>query len=207
MFRSTSIYVALLLSFTMPCSVGGEATIVPDNKNTIRGTYWGMTAKEVKALEKWRLLGSDGTMLRYTGELKPGVKTKLAYRFQDGLLVSIVYMFDKDKTLYRNFLTILTEKYGTGYEQRTREHALLQFLRLSKSSNITISKEARSLRDFFYCKWEIHERTTHLQIVHTAESELMAIIYKHMGFKKAQDQLEKDKERDADYSLTNSDDL
>ena len=179
----------------------------------IRGTYWGMTREQVKAVEKWKYEGTEKGDLYFLGELKPGVKTILEYKFHAGLLVSIQYKLDNSKKTYQFFSPILSEKYGRPYERRTEIDAIKQEIEFTKAGIFNAS----DFTDFLYMRWKIHgeyykntkyyhNEKTHLELYYTRTGGV-GIIYENLEYKKQKEQLEHDKKRDAIYSIENSDDL
>lgn len=175
-------------------------------EHTIRGTHWGMTIEQVKAIEKWEYVTETGDFLFYSGELKPGVDTKLSYGFHNGLLVVISYRLDKNKSTYQFLHSILSEKYGKPYDERPEKERASQVRELKEYGQHSIAR----LADFVYAYWKIHTSKdapqTHLSI-HFRSSSDVRIDYVNLEYKNQTEQAAKDKERDANYSLKNSDDL
>ena len=179
----------------------------------IRGTRWGMTPDEVKAVEDWEYIAQTENHLYFSGELKPGVKTTLEYKFHDGLLVSLSYKLDNSKETYRFFRPILSEKYGRPYERRTEMQAMMQEIEFQKAGVVNAS----DFTDFLYMRWKIHgeyykktkyyyKEKTHLELYYTKTGGV-GIIYENLEYRKQRQQLEQDKKRNAIYNLEKSDDL
>lgn len=175
-------------------------------EHTIRGTHWGMTMDEVKAVEDWEYESQTEKLLFYTGELKPRIATELAYDFHNGLLVGITYRLDKNKSTYIFFRSILGKKYGEPYDERTEKERLTQVLDLKEYGQ----HEIANLADFVYSEWRIHGEKDNPQtklIIHHHSILEVRILYANLEYLNQAEQLKKDQERDAKYSLENSDDL
>lgn len=176
-------------------------------EHTIRGTSWGMTKDEVRSAEKWKCVWDKGDYIKFVGELKPGEETRLYYKFHDGALVRIQYEFEEDletfrKEIFRYFLPILSRKYGDSYERRSEQK--------SKNMRYAAARFGLPANDWFYYRWKIHgegtDKQTHLELSYS-DAIGVKIVYESLVYRRGIEQLEKDKERDAKYSLTNSDDL
>ena len=172
----------------------------------IRGTHWGMTMEEVKAVEKWEYVKQTEKLLYYVGELKPGITTKLIYEFNNGLLIGFTYSLDKSKSTYKFFRSILGEKYGRPHDERPERERVEQVRELKGYRQYKIAE----LADFVYADWRIHKEKdkpkTQLMLHHHSISNVR-IVYANLEYLKQAEQLEKDKERDATYSLKNGNDL
>ena len=187
-------------------------------KQTIRGMHWGMKKAEVQAKEKWKLEEKTDRYLLYSGELKPGVKTNLTYEFYDGLLVGVTYSLDKNKATYRYFRALLGEKYGLPYYERTEAQSR-QDIKLADEIaakggvaylGYDLFQDLKNAARRFHAQWKIHKAegvpNTHVIILYSPIVEV-AIHYENFKYMNEKEQLEKDKERDASYSLKNGDDL
>ena len=207
-----SRYCFLIGLFLCLClgSVGAEK---------IRGTHWGMTMEQVKAVEKWEYVQKkkigNKDYLAFRGELKPGVDTDVHYEFYDGLLVKITYLLDKKKETYQYFFPILLKKYGYPYDRRAegevRKKEAEMNLKVLRMRELGLSLPfPPKIPLFLYERWKIHgaksEEKTHLQLYYS-EGFRNTITYENLEYQRQKKQLEKDKKRDGVYSLENSDDL
>ena len=175
---------------------------------TIRGTHWGMTMEQVKAIEDWEYVTQTDSTLFYSGELKPGIATKLIYEFHNGLLVCIQYNLDRNKSTYIHFRSLLGKKYGNPYEDRTEEDRLRQIYKFEDAGRYNLAR----LADLVCAFWKIHNKgdtpQTYLSIsLDNSRNARVSIIYINLEYKNQWEQLKKDKKRDATYRLENSDDL
>lgn len=175
---------------------------------TIRGTHWGMTMEQVKAIEDWEYVTQTDSTLFYSGELKPGIATKLIYEFHNGLLVCIQYNLDRNKSTYIHFRSLLGKKYGNPYEDRTEEDRLRQIYKFEDAGRYNLAR----LADLVCAFWKIHNKgdtpQTYLSIsLDNSRNARVSIIYINLEYKNQWEQLKKDKKRDATYRLKNSDDL
>ena len=185
------------------------STTYADDKQTIRGTHWGMTVEQVKGVEKWEykeeMKEGDKTHLLFKGELKHETETNLLYTFHNGLLVELKYQFDdgpNSKEIYRHFATLLFAKYGLAKNKRTEAEAKKQTDILRQAGYYQLVDTSEGL---WFMQWEIHDNKTFLQL--TRRDNWVFIAYENLEYRKQRVTLEKDKERDANYSVTNSDDL
>ncbi len=175
---------------------------------TLRGTHWGMTMEQVKAIEDWEYVTQTDSTLSYTGELKLGIATKLTYEFHNGLLVAIQYGLDKNKSTYIYFRSFLGKKYGKPYKEQTEIERLRLIYDFEDKGEYRLAR----LADFVYAFWEIHNKgdtpQTYLSIsLHSGGNLNVRISYINLEYKNQSEQLKKDKKRDATYRLENSDDL
>ncbi len=175
---------------------------------TIRGTHWGMTMEQVKAIEKWEYVTQTDSTLSYSGELKLGIVTELTYEFHSGLLVAMQYGLDKNKSTYIYFRSFLGKKYGKPYKEQTEIERLRLIYDFEDKGEYRLAR----LADFVYAFWEIHKKgdTPQTQLfidLHSGLDLSFRITYINLEYKNQSEQLKKDKERDASYRLENSDDL
>lgn len=182
--------------------------LVSAEEYTIRGTHWGMTMEQVKAIEDWEYVTQTDSTLFYSGELKPGIATKLIYEFHNGLLVCIQYNLDRNKSTYIHFRSLLGKKYGNPYEDRTEEDRLRQIYKFEDAGRYNLAR----LADLVCAFWKIHNKgdtpQTYLSIsLDNSRNARVSIIYINLEYKNQWEQLKKDKKRDATYRLENSDDL
>lgn len=166
-------------------------------KHTVRNTYWEMTPDEVKKVEKWESRGGKDNYLYFKGELKEGVETNLSYRFHDNMLVSLAYELRGDKDLYQFFRQALVKKYGHPHKSRT-ELDVYKMQMQGQRLGIYVNPD---LINFLYANWIIHDGQTKL-LMYYSNKDLVYITYTNKAYAE-EEQLKKDKERDALYNAQN----
>ncbi|UCB45877.1 MAG: hypothetical protein JSV25_00190 [Spirochaetota bacterium] len=109
--------VMLIIIFTILCV---SSLCLFAQEYDFRNTRWGMTAKEVRGIEKEKLVSRSGDKKVYKlvyGTSLAGYKGSIVYYFTEYKLRNATYSFDiaeSGKAIedYRYFKKLLTEKYG-----------------------------------------------------------------------------------------------
>lgn len=170
------------------------STVFAEN-DTVRNTRWGMTVEEVKAVETWEYLGRENNIIGFQGELKKGVSTNLYYTFHNDRLMRLRYSMKGDGFLFQFFYKALKEKYGRPHLFETENGNINE-----KWLNTYGVYGDRS--QFLSAKWKIHDGQTNVQLL-GGYNKTVEIYYSHKDYKKLQEQIKKDQERDEMYNVQN----
>ncbi len=173
------------------------------NKHTIRGTHWGMTLAEVKAIEKWEYMGMVGNFAAYAGELVKGTKTNLLYEFDGDLLVSLAYIIESaNKNTYLLFQELLVKKYGSFIREITEQDLKTQ-AKMLKEYNLDV--EGYKPVNVTFTEWVIFKKTTRVKLIYSSKKKALTIQYGHKEYQDKKAQLKE--QRKKDHSSVDSNDL
>ena len=153
---------------SLPVDVSIE---VPQAFSFRNGVTWGMTQKEVIALEgEPTSTNADNTMLIYANVTSAGKKAVVGYTFSSGTLATIVVLFQEkhssDNLYIQDFDDIdesLTAKYGEPALDRNLNWIDDLFMGDEKNYGLAVSCGDLSIASI----WD----TENLQIVHTLEGD------------------------------------
>ena len=179
MNRVAYIVVAVCL-FSFWSSIEAEE----GRKHTLRGTHWGMTPNEVKAVEKWRyaLTDKDGSLV-FAGKVRDvgsiitykfhlpkeaipstGYRDQIGQKNKDGLLVEMVYTLETDKDFHDFFFSVFEEKYGK-----------------PSPPMLSIDIAATASPKYTATVWNIHDNQTRLLLLY-ADKGVLSIYYGNMKY-------------------------